>query len=256
MKQKFSCFWASNTQLSINGTKFLPEEAYILFPEHTAQIKEFVQKTQRAANPYGANAEQSTPATLGAETPALLPNLSNANKEKILKINAAANAIFEKLGIDQNSKNVQMEDLIKLLQYVVENSTYDSSIMATKQSIKNYETMLVNDVYTCLLEKRSVCTGDASTLSYLFRKLGVDSQHITIAPAIATPSHVHEVVLFNHNNTQYICDPTLTRTCLQNTKATTADYKKFIFKPNEFFGLVYPKYEIKASYNDTLILEK
>lgn len=147
------------------------------------------------------------------------------------------------------SAKTQKELAFELFKYIVMNSKYDDSILDEKMREINYDIdcMEIKDIHRCLCKHRSICTSDAAALSLLLRTAGIPSAHLTIADKVDDEG-VHEVVKVYLDNQQYICDPTLTRTCLENGVIPNVNPSVFAFPKEVFFEIIYPSKEIKYEH--------
>ncbi len=112
--------------------------------------------------------------------------------------------------------------------------------------------MEIKDIYRCLCEHRSICSSDAASLALLFRRAGITSTHITIAEKGCEPTGIHEVVKMEFDGQQFICDPTLVRTSLENQDIPNINTSVFAFTPDKFFDIVYPTKELKYEHEPIL----
>lgn len=242
-------FWINDTELSVNGEYMTPDEAYIKYPKEAHQIKAFVDKSKsHIENKHKDN-------YTGFSMPNIehrgLNNLSIA--EKSLEIQDTIQRIFKGLKLD-SSEQKQKENAFNLFKYIIENSNYDPTIMFEKeqdaQQLSNDPEKAMHDaeiidIHRCLCQHRSVCTSDAAALSLLFRSAGIPSVHLTIADIGDIPQGIHEVVSMKFDNNTFICDPTLTRTCLECGQIPDIHPSIFAFTPDHFFSNIYPQKEIK-----------
>ncbi|MDR3150374.1 MAG: hypothetical protein LBU14_01830 [Candidatus Peribacteria bacterium] len=116
--------------------------------------------------------------------------------------------------------------------------------MEEKEVDSSIEALETNDIYKCLIENRSVCSGDAASLSLLLNEIGIQSTHITIADK-KDNNGVHEVVSLKIGGEDYICDPTLIRSALKDRNIPKISPRVFLFSPKDFFQIIYKQKEIK-----------
>lgn len=238
-------FWLDDETLYVDGKKMTPEVALKEHPEHSKTITDLVNTRdlhEKERNPFEPEEDFK---------PAVEKDIDICLKE----IGEKTNKIFKKLGIEASSDFItNYNNAYSLFKYVVENSKYDKNIMLEKAvSPDDLFDMEVRDIHKCLCEGRSVCTSDAATLAFLYKTIGIESYHVTIADKNSDePEHVHEVVKFNLGGEDAFCDPTLTRTLIEKGIIANVDEALFAIDNDKFFGILYPDLEIKYEHTDAL----
>ena len=266
-------FWEDDTTLKVNGELMTPSEALQRYPKHSKEInallnsqedlilaghKDFFNTNKKSESVVQPKNKNSKLKDIAQEFANILgrkitrSQISSTTEKYADEISKEIDKIFLKLEIQEKRKYKQFDNAYKLFKYVVQNSQYDEHIMVEKSDFNiNNSTMYdfeIQDIHKCLCQKRSVCTSDAAALSLMYRMIGIDSKHITIADKNDDNKHVHEVVLMNLNNHQYICDPTLTRMALKSHDIPAINESVFAFTPNDFFSYLYPASEVKFEH--------
>lgn len=166
-----------------------------------------------------------------------------------IEFNQILRAIAQIMNRDEikNETNA-MKKAFYLFKYIIENSTYDINIQQEKQKDAPEE-LEFHEIYRCLCEKRSVCTGDSATLALLLRKAGIPSTHIGLADKKTSNDSserrtgAHEVVKFQIDDKDFFCDPTLFRMISQQNNIEI-DKLPFALSLNQLLGQIYPRKEI------------
>lgn len=182
-------------------------------------------------------------------------------KRELIEYHQIKKAIDEIVALPQiaNATN-DMERAYQLYKYIIESSTYDLSILQEKQKeIPTEETLQFKEIYKCLCEHRSICTGDSYALALLLRTIGISAVHVGIKnkPQYQFDEKTgqrlrgHMVVKFTLGEQEYFCDPTTFRDVVAQTK-TPLNQNLFAFPKQVFFGALFPKKEI--SYDKFKVL--
>ena len=154
--------------------------------------------------------------------------------------------ILKALDIDNPEKSDDNK-AFELFRYIVSSSKYDNNVMLEKHQdgeLEDYEFMCIADIHRCLCENRSSCTSDALALAFLYCRAGLASTHVTIGPK-NTDKSFHEVTFLSLGDKAYICDPTLTRTTLEELAIEECSRNFYKVSPQYFFEKMYPNHEVK-----------
>ncbi len=155
------------------------------------------------------------------------------------EIAVAASQILELPEI-KNTSNI-FDKAYLLYKYIIENSKYDLNIQKEKK-LNTEDDIEFNEIYRCLCEHRSVCTGDSASLSLLMRMVGIESVYVGLRHK--TNNSAHAVVKFKIDNNEYFCDPTLFR-LLSIEHNVKINNSLFAFPSDSFFSTFHPKEEIE-----------
>ncbi len=169
-------------------------------------------------------------------------------KEIILpKQNSNFNEIAKFFNIDE-----KMYEIFKIFKYIVTNAKYDyNAFIAKRQDIKNNLTLgevIIKDIYRCLCENATVCSGYATAMAYLLKKIGIKASHETISPPNKDKNRYHEVVVFENQGKTYISDPTLIRLSIDKGILKKATISNFCYDRETYFTKIRPNWETVAKY--------
>lgn len=204
--------------IKIDGNIYTLSDALRNFPKDIKQIC-------YAVNKYKKEVEEND-------------KISQDKNTKLIKeIQDKTKIILNQLGLDK--ENSFFDKISKIFDYIVQNSDFEESLLQEKKKIydadlsliEKYKTMEINDIYNCLIKNRSVCTGDATTMAYLLRCVGIDATHATIGNSKATK--LHEIVLIRFMGYKLYCEPTIYREALHND-IVNLNGDKFVFEEKEY----------------------
>ena len=268
-----SFFWVRGGVLQMNGEEMTPTEAFAKFPNavnlnnypRVLTIQDFV--SQRYPNYPNLEIDShanmrdemglSDISDMGGGVPfndfqSEANNLSRP--ERARQIYERGHEVFAELGInlDCNEDETQWENKYRLFNWVINNSEYDERIMGVKTT-EQLNDMKLNDLFRHMVEGHSVCTGDATALSFLLNKAGIDARSATIADSNNPfeANLVHQIVLSRMGDEKFALDPTLFRTALENGTISQEGIRELFAMPKEFFmENLYPGAEVVQTFEN------
>ncbi len=162
-------------------------------------------------------------------------------KKEALQIERAEKEIFKYLNIDLKKvkdPNIQKLYAYELLQYVVNNVSYDNDMMNKKidffSKYGNVHIEQTHEIYEALCgDKRAICSGYAETLAYLYKKIGLDS---SIA-LMELDDGYHAAVKTHIGDAIYYDDPTLIRSAIDEGDIPKVKPNHHMLLPETFYDL-------------------
>ncbi len=184
-------------------------------------------------------------------------------KKEIIK---KANTIIEKEVLKPKQKSnyqeilnflqvdEKMYDAFKIFKYLVTNVKYDQNAFIEKRKdIENhlsFNEIVIKDIYRCLCENKTICTGYACSMVYLLKKIGVEASHETISPENKDKNRYHEVVVFENQGKTYISDPTLIRVLIDKEEIKKPTINNFCYEKDVYFDKIRPGWLVVAKYRN------
>ncbi len=178
-----------------------------------------------------------------------------------------ANEILKQLNIDTTNKNNLPDDFskqfnldrnymnaFKIFKYLVTNSEYDKNKLWEKQKdLKNglpFDDVVLKEIYRCICEQKTVCTGYTSAMVYLLNKIGIPASQESIAPPSDDKRLYHAIVVFMANGEEKICDPTLAKMLLTSGNIKKVTLNQFTYSRDVYFGKIRPSWKTNAKFSN------
>lgn len=225
-------------------------------------------QTDNVPKPFKVPDIQSQPAEpviLNGKTETELKRAIEKKGNEIIKKLKLDQPYYESTYIDKNNPfyiSPRIHKIFTIFKYLVENSVYDEAIIADKRQFKEktLSELIVKEIYRCLCEGHSVCSGDAASLVYLLSKVGIDSAHVVIYPPDHDKANSHSVVAFdgikNGVKQLMIADVTLMRVALNNGTINNLTHFDFCHTKDFYFKEVRKGWYIKTVAKEVQIDSK
>ncbi len=185
-------------------------------------------------------------------------------RNKVIK---KANEILKQLNIDTTNKNNMPDNFLKefnldrnymnafkIFKYLVTNSEYDKDKLWEKQKdLKNglpFDDVVLKEIYRCICEQKTVCTGYTSAMVYLLNKIGIPASQESIAPPSDDKRLYHAIVVFMSNGEEKICDPTLAKMLLTSGNIKKVTLNQFTYSRDVYFGKIRPSWKTNAKFSN------
>ena len=177
------------------------------------------------------------------------------------------NEILKQLNIDTSNRNNAPDDFLKelnldrnymnafkIFKYLVLNSKYDKDKLWEKQEdLKNglpFDDVVLKEIYRCICEQKTVCTGYTSAMVYLLNKIGIPASQESIAPPSDDKRLYHAIVVFMSNGEEKICDPTLAKMLLTSGNIKKVTLNQFTYSRDVYFGKIRPSWKTNAKFEN------
>lgn len=113
---------------------------------------------------------------------------------------------------DVTEAKTEFDRAYQMFKYIVESTNYDISIYEERKTIAPVE-LQFREIYWCLCNNRSICTGNSYALGQLLKATGIESKIVYLS---SDGNYGHCAVRAKLDGKEFICDPTLAKDLIQN----------------------------------------